>query len=62
MKLRQKPYIKEMKVISRGKRSKTLSKVKPIKNISGKPQSFLEISPVQREVFPSQKLQGNAYE
>ena len=31
------------KVVDRGKRSKTLSEVKPVKNISKNPQSFLEI-------------------
>ena len=38
------------KVINTGKRSKTLKKVNPVKNISKNPQSFLEISPVQKEV------------
>ena len=36
------------KVIDRGKRSKPLSEVKPVENISKNPQSFLEISPVQK--------------
>ena len=40
------------KVIDRGKRSKTLSEVKPIKNISTNLQSFLEISPMQEVVLP----------
>ena len=31
-----------------GKRSKTLSEVKPVENISKNLQSFLEISPVQK--------------
>ena len=35
-----------MKVINRGKRSKTLSEVKPARNISKNLQSFLEISPI----------------
>ena len=39
------------KVIHRGKRSKTLSEVKPVENISKNLQSFLEISLVQKEVF-----------
>ena len=34
-----------------GKRSKTLSEVKPVENISKNLQSFLEISPVQKEVL-----------
>ena len=51
-----------MKKIDKGKRSKTLSKVKPVKNISKNLQSFLEISPMQKEVFPSHRLQDHAYE
>ena len=50
------------KVIDRGKRSQTLSEVEQVENISKNLQSFLEISPVQKEVLPSHKLQGNAYE
>ena len=38
------------KVSDRGKRSKTLSEVKPVENISKSLQSFLEISPMQKEV------------
>ena len=38
------------KVIDRGKRSKILSEVKPVENISKNLQSFLEITPVQKEV------------
>ena len=49
-------------MIDRGKRSKTLSEVKPAKNISKKSQNFIEISPVQKEVLPSHKLQDHAYE
>ena len=49
------------KVIDRDKRSKILSKVKPLKN-SKNLESFLEINPVQKEVFPSHKLQNYAYE
>ena len=48
------------KVINRGKRSKALSEVKPVKNISKNPLSFLEISPVQKEVLSSHKLQDHA--
>ena len=36
------------KVIHRGKRSKIMSKVKPMENISKNLQSFLEISPMQK--------------
>ena len=50
------------KVIDRGKRSKTLSQVKQVKNISKNLQSFLEISPVQKEDLPSHKLQDHAHE
>ena len=49
-------------MIDRGKRSKTLSEVKPFKNISKNLQSFQEICPVQKEVLPSHKLLGNVYE
>ena len=44
------------KVIDRGKRSKTLIEKKPVENISKNLQSFLVISPVQKEVHPSHKL------
>ena len=50
------------KVINRGKRSKMLSEVKPAENISKNLQSFLEISPAQKEVLLSHKLQDHAYE
>ena len=49
-------------MIDRGKRRKTLSEVKPVKNISKNPQSFLEISHVQKEVLLSHKLRDYAYE
>ena len=41
---------------------KTLSEVKPVKNISKNLQSFLEKSPVKEEVRHSRKLQDFAYE
>ena len=50
------------KVIDRGKRSKTLSEVQQVENISKNLQSFLEISPVQKEDLPSHKLRDHAYE
>ena len=50
------------KVIDRGKRSKALSEVKPVENISKNLQSFLEISPMQKEAVPSHKLRDHAYE
>ena len=54
--------IKMKKVIDSGERSKTLSEVKPVENISKNLQSFLEISPMQKEVLLSHKLQDHAYE
>ena len=51
-----------MRVIDRGKRSKTLSELKPVQNISKNLQSFLEINPVQKEVLASHKLQDHAHE
>ena len=48
--------------VGRGKRSKTLSEVKLGENISKNPQSFLEISPVHKEVLLLHKLQDHAYE
>ena len=50
------------KVIDRGKRSKTLSEVKLVENISKNLQSFLERSPVQKEIFLSNNLQDHGYE
>ena len=49
-------------VVDRGKRSKTLSEIKLIKNVSKNPQSFLEISLMQKEATLSHKLQDYAYE
>ena len=42
---------KTKKVIERGKASKRLSKARSVEYISKNLQSFLEISPVQKEVF-----------
>ena len=58
MKQNQKTYTKTKKVINRGK-SKTLSEVKPAENESKNLQSFLEISPMEKQVIPSHKLQVN---
>ena len=58
----KKQCTKTKKVIDRGKRSKTLSEVKPVENINKNLQSFLEISPVQEEVLLSHKLRDYAYE
>ena len=49
-------------MIHREKRSKTLSEVKPVENISKNLQSFLEISTMQKEVLPSHKLQDHVNE
>ena len=49
-------------MVDRGKRSKTLSEVKSVENISKSLQSFLEISPMQKEVLLSHKLRDHAYE
>ena len=62
MKYNEKPCTKQKKVINRGKRSKTLSEVKPVENINKNLQSFIEISPMQKEVLHSHKLQDHAYE
>ena len=45
-----------------GKRSKTLSEVKPVKNMIKDRQSFLEIKPVQKEILLSHNLLDHAYE
>ena len=50
------------KATDRGKRSKTLSEVKQVKNISKNLQSFLEITQVQKEALTSHKLRDHAYE
>ena len=50
------------KVIDREKKSKALREVKPVENMSKNLGSFLEISPVQKEILPSHKLQDHAYE
>ena len=58
----QKLCIMTKKVIDRGKRSKTLSEVKQVENISKNLQSFLEIRPEQKDDLPSHKLRDHAYE
>ena len=50
------------KAIDRGERSKTLSEVKPVKNISKNLWSFLQIGPVQNKALLSHKQQDHAYE
>ena len=49
-------------MIDRGKRNKSLSEVKPVKNIKKNLQSFLVISSKQEEILLSHKLQDLAYE
>ena len=44
------------KVIDSGKRSKTMSGEKPVEIISKNLQSFLEISPVQKDILLSHEL------
>ena len=60
MKKNQKPCT-AMKKIDRGRRSKTLSEVKLLEDISKIQQRFFEISPLQKEVLLSHKLQEHAY-
>ena len=50
------------KVTDRGKRSKTMSEVKPVENITKNLQSFVEISPMQNKVLLQHKLRDHAYE
>ena len=50
------------KVIDRRKRSKTLSEVKQVENISNNLQIFLEINPMQKEDPPSHKLRDHVCE
>ena len=45
-------------VINRGKKNEAPNKVKPVKNTP----SFLKTIPMEKEVLPSHKLQGHAYE
>ena len=49
-------------MINRVQTSKRLNELKPVENITKKMQIFLEISPVQKEVLLSHKLQDHAYE
>ena len=44
---------KTAQLIGREKRSKTLSEIKPVETLSRNLQSFVEISPVQKEVLRS---------
>ena len=60
--MKQNQKLHKDKVIDRGKRSKTLSEVKQVKNVIKNLQSFLEIRPLQKEVLSSCNLQNYAYE
>ena len=62
MKQNQKQCTKTKKVIDRARRSKTLSEVNSVENISKNLQSFPEITPVQEEVLLLHKLGDHAYE
>ena len=60
--LSRKLWITTKKMINRRKTSKTLNEVKLVKIIIKNLQGFLEISPMQKEVLLSHKLQDHAYE
>ena len=62
MRYNQKPWAKTENLIDGGNRRKTLSELKPVKNINKNLQSFLEISLAQKEVLLSHKLPDHAYE
>ena len=62
MKQNQKPCTKTKKVISRGKRSKALSEINPIENVSKNLRTFLYISSMEKKILSSHKLQVHAYE
>ena len=47
-------------MVDRGKRSRILNKVKTVEIINMNPESFLELSPVQKKVPPSHKLLDHA--
>ena len=50
------------KVIDTGNRTITPSQVKPVENIHRNQQSFLEISPMRKEVHPSHNIQDHVHE
>ena len=49
-------------LIDRRKKLQKPNKVKPVKNVNKKLQSFLNINSVQKEAPPSYKLQDHTYE
>ena len=58
--IEKKLCIRMKNMMDKGKRSNTLIEVKPAENISYNPQSFLEISPMQKEALASHKLKDHA--
>ena len=60
--IESKPCTKLKRGTDREKSSRRLSEVKPFENINKNLQSFLEISPMQKEVLLSHKLRDHAYE
>ena len=62
MKQHQTQCIKTKKVTDRGKRSKTLNKVKPVKNIIKESKEFSGDNFRAKEVVPLHKLQDHVYE
>ena len=59
-KIESKTVHKKRKKIYKGKRSKTMSEIKPVKNRGKNLQSFPEISPVQKEALTLHKLRDHA--
>ena len=55
-------YREKEDYLSIKKRNAKLNKVELVENINKNSQSFLEISPSQKEVLPSHKLQNHAYQ
>ena len=53
-------YREKEDYLSIKKRNTKLNKVELVENINKNSQSFLEISPSQKEVLPSHKLQNHA--
>ena len=57
-----KTVYREKDYLSIKKRNTKLNNVELVENINKNSQSFLEISPSQKEVLPSHKLQNHAYQ
>ena len=55
-------YREKEDYLSIKKRNTKLNKVELVENINKNSQSFLEISPSQKEVLPSHKLRNYAYQ